>query len=236
MAERNDNGGRPPLNEMMEASKRDAVRDQVRLMARALGLTVSEVDADAHAATLLGLVTAEKVSGVASNAVAAHLLDARVSAHNAAIAARQEQNNVLTERIAVALEALARGKGQDEPAQPVSGAAAAYSAQQIADLRALARVVEIAPPSMTGRWTSGAASAVRLSGSVLNIGLYHEQGGLEHTIRISLRPRTHGAESMRAWIAATCRALATQAEASITVARSLDELVALELEGGRGVK
>jgi hypothetical protein len=114
MAERNDNGGAgwaernitAPLNELMEASKRDAVRDQVRLMARALGLTVSEADADAHAATLLGLVAAEHVSGVASNAVAAHLLDARVSAHNAAIAARQEKNNALTERIAVALEAI----------------------------------------------------------------------------------------------------------------------------------
>jgi hypothetical protein len=115
MAERNDNGGgagwterniTAPLNEMMEASKRDAVRDQVRLMARALGLTVSEADAEAHAGTLLGLVAAENVSGVANHAVAAHLLDAKVSAHNAAIAARQEQNNALTERIAVALEAI----------------------------------------------------------------------------------------------------------------------------------
>jgi hypothetical protein len=75
-------------------------------MARALGLTVSEADADAHAATLLALVAAERVSGVACNTVAAHLLDAKVSAHNAAIAARQEKNNALTERIAVALEAI----------------------------------------------------------------------------------------------------------------------------------
>ena len=134
MAERNDNGGAgwternitAPLNEMMEASKRDAVRDQVRFLAHALGLTVSEADADAHAATLLGLVAAENVSGVANHAVAAHLLDAKVSTHNAAIAARQEQNNALTERIAVALESLARGKGHDEPAQRVSGAVATF--------------------------------------------------------------------------------------------------------------
>ena len=106
MAERNDNGGRPPLNDMLEASKRDAVRDQVRLMARALGLTVSEADADAHAAMLLELVAAEHVSGVASNAVAAHLLDAKVSAHNAAVAARQERGIAAEERIAVALEAI----------------------------------------------------------------------------------------------------------------------------------
>jgi hypothetical protein len=91
---------------MLEASKRDAVRDQVRLMARALGLTVSEADADAHAAMLLELVAAEHVSGVASNAVAAHLLDAKVSAHNAAVAARQERGIAAEERIAVALEAI----------------------------------------------------------------------------------------------------------------------------------
>lgn len=106
MAERNDNGDRAPLNDMLEASKRDAVRDQVRLMATALGLTVSEADAEQHAATLLALVAAENVSGVANHAVAAHLLDAKLAAHNAAIAARQEQNNALTERIAVALEAI----------------------------------------------------------------------------------------------------------------------------------
>jgi hypothetical protein len=80
---------------MLEASKRDAVRDQVRLLARALGLTVSEADADAHAATLLGLIAAEKVSGVGNRAVAAHLLTASARRHDETM-----------ERIAVALEAI----------------------------------------------------------------------------------------------------------------------------------
>ena len=104
MAERNDNGDRAPLNDLLEASKRDAVRDQVRLMARVLGLTVSESEADAHAADLLALVAAERVSGVGTPAVAAHLLDARIAAHNAAIAARQERGIAAEERIAAALE------------------------------------------------------------------------------------------------------------------------------------
>jgi hypothetical protein len=95
MAERNDNGGRPPLNDMLEASKRDAVRDQVRLLASALGLTVSEADADAHAATLLALVAAERVSCVGNRAVAAHLLTASARRHDETM-----------ERIAVALEAI----------------------------------------------------------------------------------------------------------------------------------
>ena len=114
MAERNDNGGAgwternltAPLNDLLEASRLDAVRDQVRLLASALGLTVSEADAEAHAATPLGLVAAEKASGVANHAVVAHLLDAKVAAHNNALAARQEKSNALTERIAVALEAI----------------------------------------------------------------------------------------------------------------------------------
>lgn len=89
------------------AAQLDATRQQVRLVASALGIEVSEADASAHAATLRALVEAEKASGVASYAVTAHLLDSRVAAHNAAIAARQEKNNALTERIAVALEKLA---------------------------------------------------------------------------------------------------------------------------------
>jgi hypothetical protein len=163
MAERNDNGGAgwternitAPLNEMMEASKRDAVRDQVRLMARALGLTVSEADAEAHAATLLGLVAAEKVSGVANHAVAAHLLTASARRHEETM-----------ERIAVALEALARGKGHDEPAQPVSVAPAAYSAQHIADLRTLADMIEEGEPTYLFGATDGYLKGGKISSNV----------------------------------------------------------------------
>ena len=84
-----------PLNSLVDGERKAAVRDQVRLLARALGLTVSEADADAHAATLLGLVAAEKVSGVGNRAVAAHLLTASARRHDETM-----------ERIAVALEAI----------------------------------------------------------------------------------------------------------------------------------
>ena len=220
-----------PLNSLVDGERKMAVRDQVRLMARALGLTVSEADAEAHAATLLGRVAAEKASvaaekasGVANAAVAAHLLTASARRHEEA-----------TERIAVALEALARGKGHDEPAQPVSVAPATYSAQQIADLRTLADMIEEGEPMIAGEWTCGTASAERPSGSGLVIALRAVGGGVEHLVKQAIhgRLRSPSPSVVSAWIAATCRALATQAEASITAARSLDELVALELEGAR---
>ena len=96
-----------PLSAMAAAAQLDATRQQVRLVASALGLEVSEADAGAHAATLLALVEAEKASGITTYAVTAHLLDSRAAAHNAAMIARLEKNNALTERIAVALEKLA---------------------------------------------------------------------------------------------------------------------------------
>jgi hypothetical protein len=214
-----------PLNSLVDGERKTAMRDQVRLMASALGLTVSEYEADAHAATLLGLVAAEKASGVGNRAVAAHLLTASARRHAGVM-----------ERIAVALESLARGKGQDEPAQRVSGAAATYSAQQIADLRTLADMIEEGEPMIAGKWTCGAASAERPYGHGLIITLRNFDGEVEHLIKqaahIRFRPPSPPS-LVWAWVAATCRALATQAEASITAARSLDELVALELEGTR---
>ena len=96
-----------PIEELAKAAQLDATRQQVRLVASALGLEVSEADAGAHAATLLALVEAEKASGITTYAVTAHLLDSRAAAHNAGMIARLEKNNALTERIAVALEKLA---------------------------------------------------------------------------------------------------------------------------------
>ena len=115
MADEKDKGGAgwtarnltAPLSAMAAAAQLDATRQQVRLVASALGLEVSEADAGAHAATLLALVEAEKASGIATFAVTAHLLDSRAAAHNAGMIARLEKNNALTERIAVALEKLA---------------------------------------------------------------------------------------------------------------------------------
>ena len=114
-SDENNNGGAgwtahnltAPLSAMAAAAQLDATRQQVRLVAAALGLEVSEADAGAHAATLLALVEAEKASGIATYAVTAHLLDSRAAAHNAAMIARIEKGNALMERIAVALEKMA---------------------------------------------------------------------------------------------------------------------------------
>lgn len=99
-----------PLNTLAAAAQFDATRQQVRLVARALGLEVSEADAHTYAATLLALVEAEKASGITTYAVTAHLLDSRAAAHNAAMVARLERSNELTERVAVALEKMAEGR------------------------------------------------------------------------------------------------------------------------------
>ena len=112
MSDENNNSGAgwaarnltAPIEELAKAAQLDATRQQVRLVASALGLEVSEADAGAHAATLLALVEAEKASGITTYAVTAHLLDSRAAAHNAAMIARLEKSNALTERIAVALE------------------------------------------------------------------------------------------------------------------------------------
>lgn len=89
------------------AAQLDATRQQVRLVASALGLEVSEFAASKYAETLLALVEAERASGITSYAVTAHLLDSRAAAHNAAMIARLEKSNAISERIAVALEKLA---------------------------------------------------------------------------------------------------------------------------------
>ncbi len=211
---------RAPLNSLVDGERKAAVRDQVRLMASALGLTVSEADADAHAADLLALVAAEKVSGVGNRAVAAHLLTASARRHEESM-----------ERIAAALEALARGKGHDEPAQRVSAAVATYSAQHIADLRTLAQEVMSQAPGVHG-WVCGLASA-KVSGGILNVYVRKPFLGTEiHRFGGPIPDGMRDADLI-AWIAATCRAVATRAEAHITSARSLDELVALDLEGAR---
>jgi len=203
---------------MLEASKRDAVRDQVRLLASALGLTVSEADTEAHAATLLALVAAEKVSGVGNRAVAAHLLTASARRHEETM-----------ERIAVALEALARGKGHDEPAQRVSGAPATYSAQQIADLRTLAQMVPRMAPTPAGERAHWLASAL-VWGGMLKVFLRQGAPGDQGHRFSNFIPDGCRDAALISRIAATCRAIATRAEGS---RRSLDELVALELEGAR---
>ena len=112
MADEKDNAGAgwtarnltAPLGEMAAAAQLDATRQQVRLVASALRIEVSEADAGAHAETLLALVEAEKASGITAYAVTAHLLDSRATAHNAAMIARIEAGNAISERIAVALE------------------------------------------------------------------------------------------------------------------------------------
>lgn len=96
-----------PIEEMAKAAQFDALRQQVRLAASALGLEVSEFAAQKHAETLLALVEAEKASSVTTHAVMAHLLDSRAAAHNAAMIARIERSNAISERIAAALEKLA---------------------------------------------------------------------------------------------------------------------------------
>ena len=114
MADEKDNGGAgwtarnltAPIEELAKAAQLDATRQQVRLVARALGLDVSEFEASKHAETLLALVEAEKASGITTYAVTAHLLDSRAAAHNAAMIARIEKGNALTERIAAALETI----------------------------------------------------------------------------------------------------------------------------------
>lgn len=230
MAERNDNGYRAPLNSLVDGERKAAVRDQVRLMARVLGLTVSEADAEQHAADLLALVAAERVSGVGNRAVAAHLLDARIAAHNAAIAARQERGIAAEERIAAALEALARGKGHDEPAQRVSGAPATYSAQQIADLRMLAsKVASTKSYTPAAAWEHGTA-CVEVSADLLKVYLRASTLGEQGHRFLQVLPEGLRHADFVAWIAATCRAIATYAEGSPL---TLDKLVALELEGAR---
>lgn len=115
MSDERDNGGAgwaarnltAPLSAMAAAAQLDATRQQVRLVASALGIEVSEADAGAHAETLLALVEAEKASGITTFAVTAHLLDSRAAAHNAGMIARLERSNALTERIAAALEKMA---------------------------------------------------------------------------------------------------------------------------------
>lgn len=211
-----------PLNSLVDGERKAAVRDQVRLMARALGLTVSESDAAAHAADLLALVAAEKVSGVGNRAVAAHLLTASARRH-------EETQG----RIAAALEALARGKGHDEPAQPaqpVSGAPATYSAQQIADLRVVAgKVANAKSYTPAAAWEHGTA-CVEVSVDLLKVYLRASTlGGQGHRFLRVLPGGLRHADFV-AWIAATCRAIATYAEGSPL---TLDRLVALELEGTR---
>lgn len=92
------------------AAQLDATRQQVRLEARALGIDVSEFEVSKHAETLIALVEAEKASGITTYAVTAHLLDSRVAAHNAAMIARIEKGNAISERIAAALEKMAGGR------------------------------------------------------------------------------------------------------------------------------
>lgn len=96
-----------PLSEMAAAAQLDATRQQLRLVARALGLDVSEFEASKHAEALLALVEAEKASGITTHAVTAHLLDSRAAAHNAGMIARIERSNAISERIAAALEKMA---------------------------------------------------------------------------------------------------------------------------------
>lgn len=109
MSDSNDNGGAVP-QAFAAAAQLDATRQQVRLVASALGIEVSEADATRCAATMRELVEAEKASGITTFAVTAHLLDSRAAAHNAAMLARLEKSNAISERIAAALEKLAAAR------------------------------------------------------------------------------------------------------------------------------
>lgn len=231
MSDSNDNSGAgwtarnltAPLSAMAAAAQIDATRQQVRLVASALGLEVSEFAASKYAETLLALVEAEKASGITTFAVTAHLLDSRAAAHNAAMIARIEKGNALTERIVVALEKLAGVKGNSEPA-------AKYSAQQVSDLRVVAGMIAKAKPSApAAEWEHGTA-CVEMGADVLTVYLRAAALGEQGHRFLRILPEGLRHSDLMLWVAATCRAIATHAEGS---AVTLDELVALELAGGR---